>query len=55
MSGEELVIVVQVQTYGEEEKVVLEKIRDVLTSVISLCDLSVGTFTVSDIRTTEER
>lgn len=50
----ELTLVVQVQTYGEDEDEVLDQIRNTLVSVVSLCDVAVGTFTVSDIREADD-
>lgn len=44
-----LVIEVEVQTYGDEDKEVLKELMDALRAVIALCQLSVGTFVKSEI------
>jgi len=52
----ELVVVVQIKQFGEDdqtEEEMLAQIRDTIVSVVSLCDLAVETLTVSGINETD--
>lgn len=50
-----LVVEIEVQQYSgdEEEKAALEQIRQTVIAVVSLCDVSVGTFVKTDLQNDE--